>query len=147
MLGNPGRKTDSISMEYHKILKEICLSYFCNIIKSRSEYFEYGIIHFPRNQPRTTLGFAWKPTAARGKCHRAAIPALLFPGGHEWEPHTPPPMSPTLPFSVSMPQNTGPITFSLATRTSPSPSDGRCDSALLGARDSPLAQGSPKTEC
>lgn len=117
MLGNPGRKTDSISMEYHKILKEICLSYFCNIIKSRSEYFEYGIIHFPKNQPRTTLGFAWKPTAARGKCHHAATPASLFPGGREWEPHAPPLTSPTLPFSVSVPQNTGPITFSLACHT------------------------------
>lgn len=81
-------------MEYHKVLKEIHLSYCHNITKSRSEYFEYGISHFCKNQPRTTLGFAWKPTAMWGKCHHAANPASLFPQGHEWEPPTPLLMSP-----------------------------------------------------
>lgn len=75
------QQIDSISMEYHNLLKEIRLSYFRNIIKSRSEYFEYGIIHFPRNQPRTTLGFAWKQTAVQGKCCGTAIPASPFPLG------------------------------------------------------------------
>lgn len=93
------QQINSISMEYPKVPKEIHLSYFCNIIKSSSEYFEYGIIHFPRNQPRMTLGFAWKPTAQQRKCHRAAIPASLLPRGREQEPHMPPTLSSTLPSS------------------------------------------------
>ena len=85
-------------MEYHKVLKEIHFSYFRNIIKSRSEYFEHGIIHFPRDQPRTTLGFACKPTAAWGKRHRTAIPASSFPrdtsGSPACLPRCPQPFSP-----------------------------------------------------
>lgn len=60
-------------MKCHQVLKEIHLSYFCNVIKSRSEYFECSIIHFPRKQPRTTLGFTWKSTAAWGKCHYSSF--------------------------------------------------------------------------
>lgn len=42
--------------DFHGIpfLKEIHLSYFWNIIKSSSEYFECSIVRFPRNQPRKT---------------------------------------------------------------------------------------------
>ena len=133
-------------MEYHKVLKEIHLSYFHNIIKFRSEYFEYGISHFPRNQPRTTLGFAWKPIAARGKCHRTAIPASLFPQGHEQEPHTPSRLPQLFPPPSARLKTQLPSALpSSATRASPNPSCRCwCDSALLRARDSPLAQGTPK---
>lgn len=135
-------------MEYRKVLKKIHLSYFHNIIKSRSEYFEYGIIHFPRNQPRTTLGFAWKRTAAQGKCHHAAIPASPFPWGqgrHRRLPRRPQPFPPP---SVCLETQLPSALPSPATWVSPDAScPCWCDPAFLPARDSPPAQGSPKAEC
>lgn len=48
--------------------------FFWNIIKSSSEYFECGIIHFPRNQPRKTDS---STREVPPRCH----PCLTVPSG------------------------------------------------------------------